>query len=95
MQIKKNIFNFWSVFLVLDIWTLTYYSIEIALTGQLVTASLQSQPAFSQSSPITWDFPSSTLNIWGQSASQVPHPMQISSLTFGFGIIFLRLFITA
>lgn len=60
---------------------------EIALTGQLETTSAQSQSP--QSSEITWDFPFSILNTFGQSASQVPQPMQISSFTLAFGIDFL------
>jgi hypothetical protein len=56
----------------------------MALTGQLLTISAQSQSA--QSSEITCDFPFSILNAFGQRASQVPHPMQSSSLTIGFGI---------
>jgi hypothetical protein len=61
----------------------------MALTGQLEIISSQLQSV--QSSDMTFDFPSSILNTFGQSASQVPQPMQSSSFTFAFGIKFLNL----
>jgi len=65
------------------------YSTEMALTGQLSITSWQLQSP--QSSEVTIDLPSSILNTFGQSDSQVPQPIQISALTFAFGIFFLVL----
>lgn len=61
------------------------YSIDIADTGQLSITSWQLQSP--HSSAITLDFPFSILKTFAQRDSHVPHPMQISSFTFGFGIL--------
>ncbi len=63
------------------------YSIEIALTGQLSTASCKSQSP--HSSVTTCDFPFSILKTLLQRDSHVPHPMHKSSFTIGFDILFL------
>lgn len=65
---------------------LDYFSAEIALTGQLEMISSQLQSA--QSSDITFAFPPSILNTFGQSASHVPQPMQRSSFTDALDINF-------
>jgi len=61
-----------------------YSSIEMAFTGQLLAISSQLQSL--QSSAITSALPFSTLKTCGQTDSQVPQPMQISWLIFGFDI---------
>lgn len=56
----------------------------MALTEQLEIISSQLQSP--QSPAITFDFPFSILNTFGQSASHIPQPMQSSSFTAAFGI---------
>lgn len=69
------------------------YSIEIADTGQLSIVSWILHPSVSWET--TFDFPSSILKTFGHRDSQVPHPMQSSSFTFGVGIVlFKKLIVT-
>jgi hypothetical protein len=63
----------------------------MALTGQLSTTSWQLHSA--QSAATTWLLPFSILKTFGHIDSQVPQPMQISSLTFAFGMFLFNYYL--